>query len=495
MSIATEITALNTNLTAAKNAVIAKGGTTGNTGLAGLATEIASIPSGGASIPPYGQIEYYWDVRNVYLAEGSGCTVTIVDADAYGAFFEEAFAPMGGAGDLEYRNGEWIYYDWEDPDDPEKTVDLTDIGLSVVFDDPSDPYGIIICAKRRQIHEESGLATVDLDTAAALNGLTQTDNDGNYDVDGTPVYPNSIRKYSFGLSVTALPTGFLYYTANGEARIEEIDYTNATNVASIGDSVILKGKSFAIFPSLASIGNSVTIYASSFTAPELLTIGNHLSLPLVSEVILPKVTSIGTYFRAAKAINIGLTSVETIGQNFAADYAVWIYLPKIRTIGGYFLSNSKATSIKMGFIRGFSQGQPVSDLTTIGNPFMQSAACRTIELASENPGESDTGGYGLVIPQTVTSIGGSFMRNCANFAGVITTYCPASVFGTSTTYDYLTLVSDWVGTSSASCTDPIYTKGFYFKGPQKSSWATRFPTLAKTQISTGRYASRKVTTG
>lgn len=44
MSIATEITALNTNLTAAKNAVTAKGGTVGDTGLAGLATEIASIP-------------------------------------------------------------------------------------------------------------------------------------------------------------------------------------------------------------------------------------------------------------------------------------------------------------------------------------------------------------------------------------------------------------------------------------------------------------------
>lgn len=49
MSIASELTALQTNLQAAKAAVTAKGGTTGDTGLAGLAQEIASIPSGGGA--------------------------------------------------------------------------------------------------------------------------------------------------------------------------------------------------------------------------------------------------------------------------------------------------------------------------------------------------------------------------------------------------------------------------------------------------------------
>lgn len=58
MSIASEITDLNTNLTAAKNAVTAKGGTVGDTGLAGLASEIASIPSGGGTITSYGTVKY-----------------------------------------------------------------------------------------------------------------------------------------------------------------------------------------------------------------------------------------------------------------------------------------------------------------------------------------------------------------------------------------------------------------------------------------------------
>lgn len=57
MSIASEIQDLNSNLTAAKNAVTTKGGTVGDTGLAGLASEIASIPSGGG-ITSYGIVKY-----------------------------------------------------------------------------------------------------------------------------------------------------------------------------------------------------------------------------------------------------------------------------------------------------------------------------------------------------------------------------------------------------------------------------------------------------
>lgn len=54
MSIASEIENLNTNLQAAKSAVTAKGGTVGDTGLAGLAEEIANIPSGGGGGTSFG---------------------------------------------------------------------------------------------------------------------------------------------------------------------------------------------------------------------------------------------------------------------------------------------------------------------------------------------------------------------------------------------------------------------------------------------------------
>lgn len=59
MTIASEIEDLQTNLAAAKSAVTAKGGTVGNTGLAGLATEIASIPAGGGVTVQEKDINFY----------------------------------------------------------------------------------------------------------------------------------------------------------------------------------------------------------------------------------------------------------------------------------------------------------------------------------------------------------------------------------------------------------------------------------------------------
>lgn len=56
MSIASEITDLNANLAAAKTAVTTAGGTVGDTGLAGLASEIGTIPTGGAF--DWGSITY-----------------------------------------------------------------------------------------------------------------------------------------------------------------------------------------------------------------------------------------------------------------------------------------------------------------------------------------------------------------------------------------------------------------------------------------------------
>ena len=86
MTIASEITDLTTNLAAAKTAVTNKGGTVGDTGLAGLASEIATIPSGGEYIAPYGNLyyqEYYTEwYANVIDCEDGEITVTL-DQDTF----------------------------------------------------------------------------------------------------------------------------------------------------------------------------------------------------------------------------------------------------------------------------------------------------------------------------------------------------------------------------------------------------------------------------
>lgn len=76
MTIASEITALQTNLAAAKSAVTTKGGTVGDTGLAGLASEIATIPSGGGGAN-FGTVTYTPDSGQTFK------TVTIQNVDEY----------------------------------------------------------------------------------------------------------------------------------------------------------------------------------------------------------------------------------------------------------------------------------------------------------------------------------------------------------------------------------------------------------------------------
>lgn len=74
MTIASEIEDLATNLTSAKNMVTAKGGTVGDTGLAGLAGEIATIPTGGVQ-EEWGHI--------VYKDSNDEHTVVIATEDEY----------------------------------------------------------------------------------------------------------------------------------------------------------------------------------------------------------------------------------------------------------------------------------------------------------------------------------------------------------------------------------------------------------------------------
>lgn len=74
MTIASEIQDLQTNLAAAKTAVENKGGTVGDTGLAGLASEIATIPSG--TTGSWGSLTYL-DSNNQER------TVTIQNEDEY----------------------------------------------------------------------------------------------------------------------------------------------------------------------------------------------------------------------------------------------------------------------------------------------------------------------------------------------------------------------------------------------------------------------------
>lgn len=85
MSIASEISDLATNLASAKNAITAKGGIVGDTGLSGLASEIASIPAGSSdnwgfvTYVDSNNIEHTVEIQNEdeYLSLGNSSNVSI----------------------------------------------------------------------------------------------------------------------------------------------------------------------------------------------------------------------------------------------------------------------------------------------------------------------------------------------------------------------------------------------------------------------------------
>lgn len=98
MSIATELVDLSNNLQNAKTAVSAKGGTVGDTGLRGLASEIGSIPSGGGGITTYGTVKY--------TENGVDKTVEMVTEDDY------LELTLGGTGSIIEINNISINKDW-----------------------------------------------------------------------------------------------------------------------------------------------------------------------------------------------------------------------------------------------------------------------------------------------------------------------------------------------------------------------------------------------
>lgn len=144
MSIASEITDLNTNLTAAKDAVVAKGGTVGDTGLAGLSTEIATIPM--SVTYDYGTVTVcsYTYTGSVY--DYSNCTVTINDADE---FFENALekgwlyvgtdsGDIIGQADFQYSSDGWYVQD--DYETKYSAAELNQFGITVTLD-PGATWG------------------------------------------------------------------------------------------------------------------------------------------------------------------------------------------------------------------------------------------------------------------------------------------------------------------------------------------------------------------
>lgn len=346
MSIATEITALNTNLTAAKNAVTAKGGTVGDTGLAGLATEIASIPSGGGGpvVPEtlYGSVLVYPVVRKEFVADEGmtyGCTVNNIDQDVFAAFTAQyppadgdaRFTGAEGHDDpsifhwtYEYTNlltGEVVSLD---------IVDLGTIGLDVTVDEGGGVAEISLIFE--QTVNTDSYCWVDISDASEYSAIGNDEKD-TYTIGGVRFAHEQIKGFALGSLNTTTPR-FLACP-----YLEEVYFDYATSLTSIGDDFLKSCGQFnqeiTIPSGVTSIGKYFLGACTSFNQP--------LALP-------SSITSIGVGFlnkanNMVSTVNVGSLAASVIASSndsFSASYGSAPQCTTGITIAGTTASDWKA---------------------------------------------------------------------------------------------------------------------------------------------------------
>lgn len=329
MSIATEITALNNNLAAAKTAVTNKGGTVGDTGLAGLSNEIASIPSGGGytpSEPPvpadcYAKIYFkeFAHYLEAYVSFDSNINVSVdyqqlsgwVDPNLLAnAIFRQDpnYVLLYNIG-LKWNNNEScfeLYY--TDSNNNEVTVDSAysseEFGIhlnpSTFYDDTE------IAGFQFMVKPDSSTAVSYITSASAFDSLMEPLVLHDDIVAGSPI------------------PGLM--DIDGNTRIVE--------------------KSFIIDINFGTLASSITSIGNGFMAAAPYLVGIH-NLP-------SGITSVGNYFLSSTPINNYFalpSSLATLGRNFM-EYCILFNQP---------LDLSNITSIGSNFLTGCSSfNQPIT---------------------------------------------------------------------------------------------------------------------------------------
>lgn len=416
MSLSSEITDLSTNLTAAKDAVVAKGGTVGDTGLAGLEAEILGIPA--PRNLQWGELEYYpFTPATCSTATSRNLTINSAATDDLVRFFREKLYVQSSAQIEAYYwmdtgtlacswsggSGNWQQF---------QAAELEHMyNISVSLQNTGTNGHWVINYTPTTVNKQGTVTTAEL-TQTEFNSLGPASIPDQYDtinISGVDVPLIAFKKFTFGNRPTTTSRYFL-----AESGTEEVDFTHADSLTSLGDGFLYQ------------------------------------STGLIKDLVLPEsVTSIGKYFLLGigtgnfNVIGHGVTSVEqgfmqndrqTIGQ---------ISLPNLESIGMDFFRNASNCNTPLWFPK----------LKTIGQGFLYS--CSKFNQS-------------FLIPSTVTAIGPYFMQGTDNMTGTIACEAPASVMTASSTVDAYTLRAS--STSARSVTVGITLTGSY-----ASDWHTRLP--------------------
>lgn len=333
MTIASELEDLQTNLANAKAAVVAKGGTVGDTGLAGLTSEIASIPSGSPDVPvgDYGKVEFYKYMALTNLEENyNGCSVEIVDIRKLASMYVDR---DDDGIILNYLGSdEWAFLNAEYETVNYTTEELLSVfGLSVTDIGSGEVY--IRIWGELSVDKFSGKQCYSIDTLEDFNKFC-FNSDDSVTIDGDVHNKNQIVMFIIGSAVTTLPSYFLRNCVN----LADLDTSLATNITSVGDDVlsgIRMPKTIVSLPNVTTIGD----YAFSYSEFSLMELGN--------------VVSIGHYFMTGGRNGFpNMPKVETIGDycfyhcSSLAGSNTQVRIPNsLKTLGRSAFSSSSIQSI------------------------------------------------------------------------------------------------------------------------------------------------------
>lgn len=362
-TIAEEITDLQNNLQSAKNAVTTKGGTVGDTGLAGLATEIASIPAGGGPVPvgDYGKVTYY--TAMTFVVEdimAFGCEAEVVDAEKVAQFVEDD--SVG----LEYDGTQELWsVGWEGEAQYTTAQLETEVGVRVT--DIQGKHCEVEIRGTEGVDKSAGKKECSLDALADFEQFFKT-------------------------SGIALPNGDTIVSA------QVSDFVLGSEITEIGDNFLSDSKSLVSF--------------DCTLAENLETIGNNFlrsTNKLKDAIEFPLVTEVGDYFLFGSGVEVvKMPELDTVGNWFCASSRIQSIfdLSKLRSIGSDFCSTSTIVAVQFP-----------ETIETIGNSCLMNCSSLTALRFSYNTSSLQSIGFGfaagcssldtVAFPQ-VTDISGCF---------------------------------------------------------------------------------------
>ena len=461
MSITTEIQALNTNLTAAKNAVTAKGGTTGNTGLAGLASEIAGIPGGGGSSEPivpaspdgvYVEVKIYTPALKIESYENIDTSTTVVSFTRVG---KDPFQ-LADINDPDFMLDS-VFRESPNTGDPYNILlrwNNSNREFELVFYDSTDQENVVFSFQEW-----------DLEMYGIVFSNTSFMNDGsNHDlayilITQTPDYTGTTTNYIDN------STDFATFMTLDQISWESVQIGIGFGGVMRTQNGALIQKQFAISINFGSLASSLTSIGNGFCRENYF---------LQSLYNLPSsVTTIGDYFLSGcPRFNsyFKIPSGVTIGTNFlygCTSFNQPLQVPQGVAINDNFLSECS----------GFNSPLDISDTTQIGSNFLKNCSSFNQPLTLNSSATIKSGflegctafNQAITIPSNVTFYNSGslyrFMFRCDSMLSPIRIEAPATAIN----------ASDYVFSTSVN-TAAAYTTGMTLSGDPTivQAWKTKF---------------------